>query len=230
MKFSLSMPNYNKSKWVEAAIQSVLAQTYQDWELIIVDDCSDDDSWEKICRFNDPRIKVCRLDRNCGCAASHNVAFKIATGELIGILDSDDVLIPTALEEMVAVAEANPECGFLFSNYDVVGPDLSFIRRGKSHWPPRGGSLMSDKHAASHFKVFRRDAYDKTEGFDESFPVCVDRDITFKMEEVTKFAFLDKSLYIYRWKSGGISQGKVKQNAPILQRAVDNAMKRRGLA
>ena len=90
------MPNYNCEKFIEETISSVLAQTYENWELLIVDDCSTDSSVEIIKNYckNDDRIKLFINERNSGAASSRNWALREATGKWIAFLDSDDIWFP----------------------------------------------------------------------------------------------------------------------------------------
>ena len=87
---SIIMPSYNTAKYIGEAIQSVLNQSYQTWELIIIDDCSTDDTDRVVKTFNDSRIKYIKNNRNVGAATSRNYALKKATGKWIAFLDSDD--------------------------------------------------------------------------------------------------------------------------------------------
>lgn len=111
---SIIMPSYNCSKYVEDAISSVQAQTYHNWEIIFVDDCSTDDTAVKLTKMkeSDPRIKWFQNDVNCGAAVSRNNALREARGRWIAFLDSDDFWEPTKLEKQVRFMEDN---GYAFS-------------------------------------------------------------------------------------------------------------------
>ena len=94
---SIIMPNYNSEKYVKESIQSVLDQTYQNWELILVDDCSTDNSLEIVKSFGDDRIKIFQNETNSGAAVSRNYALRMAEGKWIAFLDSDDLWSPEKL-------------------------------------------------------------------------------------------------------------------------------------
>lgn len=231
--FSISMVNYNKADYIEEAIMSVIKQTYSNWELIVIDDGSTDKSKKIISSFVDHRIVKINLHKNEGIASCHNFAFSMAKGELIGILDSDDVLRVDALEKMVELASENPGCGFLYSNYDHCDKDLKILRKGSCHWPIEKGSIIHDRHAVSHFKVFRKDAYEKSAKFDTEIKKAIDRDIVLKMEEVTDFAFIDECLYQYRYTSNGVSTriaGNAEEAKKYFDIAIENAKRRREIA
>lgn len=101
---SIITPSYNSSKFIEETIKSVLSQNYQDWEMIIVDDCSVDNSYEIAKRFSvvDCRIKVIRLEKNSGVAMARNAGINAANGRYIAFLDSDDLWLPQKLEKQIA--------------------------------------------------------------------------------------------------------------------------------
>ena len=99
---SIVMPNYNSEKYVRATIQSVIAQTYQNWELLFVDDCSTDHSLDIVRAFGDPRIKIFENEKNSGAAVSRNYALRMAQGKWIAFLDSDDLWEPEKLEKQLA--------------------------------------------------------------------------------------------------------------------------------
>ena len=113
---SIIMPNYNSEKYVEETIKSVLAQTYQNWELIFVDDCSTDSSLDIVRSFGDDRIKIFQNEVNSGAAVARNKAIEAANGRWIAFLDSDDLWeqnkLATQLEFMI-----EEKCSFSFTHY-----------------------------------------------------------------------------------------------------------------
>lgn len=112
---SIIMPSYNTAKYIEASINSVLAQTYTNWELLIVDDCSTDNTDGVVAKFKDSRIKYIKNEKNSGAAVSRNRALKMATGKWIAFLDSDDLWVPEKLEKQIAFMEEN---GYHFTYTD----------------------------------------------------------------------------------------------------------------
>lgn len=104
---SIIMPNYNSEKYVEETINSVLSQTYQNWELLFVDDCSTDKSLELVRAFNDERIKIFQNETNSGAAASRNYALREAKGKWIAFLDSDDLWLPEKLSKQIEFMAEN---------------------------------------------------------------------------------------------------------------------------
>ncbi len=118
---SIITPSYNSVQFVSETIKSVLGQTYQDWELLIVDDCSKDNSVVTLQMFADidKRIKVFSLKQNVGAAAARNVALANAQGQYIAFLDSDDVWENTKLEKQLTFMKEN-QYAFTYSNYYVM--------------------------------------------------------------------------------------------------------------
>lgn len=112
---SIIMPSYNTAKYISDSINSIIKQTYSNWELIVVDDCSTDDSVEIIKSFNDNRIKLLLNEKNSGAAISRNKALKEAKGKWIAFLDSDDIWVENKLEKQIKFMEEN---GYAFTYTD----------------------------------------------------------------------------------------------------------------
>ena len=118
---SIIMPAYNCEKYVEEAINSVLAQTYQNWELIVIDDGSKDNTFQIITEFGqkDSRIKPLQNEKNMGVSATRNRGIDLANGDWIAFLDSDDMWVPTKLEKQLKVAEEK-SAEFLFTGASYI--------------------------------------------------------------------------------------------------------------
>lgn len=123
-------PNYNCEKYISQTIESVLAQTYSNWELIIVDDCSTDKSYQIALDYasKDKRIKVIKNDTNSGAAISRNKALDIAKGEYISFLDSDDLWEPDKLEKQLQFMKNN-NCDFSFTRYNLIDEDNNTLKK-----------------------------------------------------------------------------------------------------
>ena len=132
---SIIMPSYNTAQYISQSIQSVLAQTYLNWELIIVDDCSTDNTENVVSVFlNDNRIKFLKNERNSGAAVSRNRALREARGKWIAFLDSDDLWEPEKLKKQIAFME-NHEYHFSYTNYIEI--DEESVPNGKSVTGPK---------------------------------------------------------------------------------------------
>ena len=114
---SIIMPSYNTGRFIQETIRSVLAQTYPHWELIIVDDCSTDNTDELVRPFlADNRIRYIKNEKNSGAAVSRNRALQEAKGKWIAFLDSDDLWMPEKLVQQITFMEQNG-CHFSYTNY-----------------------------------------------------------------------------------------------------------------
>lgn len=119
---SIIMPSYNTAEYIAESIESVLNQTYENWELIIVDDCSTDNTDEIVQQFDDERIKYHKNKKNSGAAVSRNRALKLARGKWIAFLDSDDLWLPEKLEMQINFMSSN-NYHFSYTNYDEIDMD-----------------------------------------------------------------------------------------------------------
>lgn len=133
---SIIMPSYNCGQFVERTIRSVKAQTYQNWEIIFIDDCSNDSTIEIVQKIqkDDNRIRLFQNRTNSGAAVSRNYALREAKGKLIAFLDSDDLWEPTKLEKQVRFMEEN-NYQFSYTGYsemDSEGNDTGIIVSGPS--------------------------------------------------------------------------------------------------
>ena len=123
---SIIMPNYNSEKFVANSIKSILAQTYANWELLFVDDCSTDKSVEIVKSLIDDRIKFFSTERNSGAAVARNMAIKAANGRWIAFLDSDDLWLPEKLEKQLSFM-VEKDIAFSFTYYDVLNSDYDIV-------------------------------------------------------------------------------------------------------
>lgn len=120
---SVIMPSYNTATYIGETIQSVISQSYTEWELIIVDDCSEDDTDEIVASYlSDERIKYVKNKNNLGAAMSRNIALRMAMGKWIAFLDSDDLWKPEKLKKQVEFME-NKGCFFSYTNYIEIDSD-----------------------------------------------------------------------------------------------------------
>ena len=116
---SIIMPTYNCGRFIRESINSVFSQTYRNWELLIVDDCSTDETESIVCTYNDPRIRYIRNEQNIGAALTRNRALREAKGRYIAFLDSDDLWMPEKLEKQIAFMETNGYA-FTYTHYQEI--------------------------------------------------------------------------------------------------------------
>ena len=126
--FSIITPVFNASRWLPEMLASVSAQTFTDWEHILVDDCSTDDSVAVIenAAARDPRIRLLKMESNSGPARARNRAIEAAQGRYIALLDSDDLWLPHKLERCLAFMQATP-CAFSYHAFRYASEDMSKV-------------------------------------------------------------------------------------------------------
>jgi glycosyltransferase involved in cell wall biosynthesis len=228
-KFSIIMANYNNVRYIGQAIESVCRQTFRDWELIIVEDCSTDNSPAVIGQYlGDIRIRLIRHEANRGYTAALKTGIANVRSEYFGILDSDDCLLPHAVETMYKRHVELPDCGLIYSQFVFCDENLNQRKVGFcGQIPPARTSL--DANVVSHFKTFKVRDYLKTTGYDEKILYAEDIDIVYKMEEVAGLKFVDDCLYLYREAPDSICRSPDKINVAIMSRvkARINALRRR---
>jgi glycosyltransferase involved in cell wall biosynthesis len=141
--FSVVMPAYNAERFVGEAIESVLAQTLTDWELLVVNDCSTDGTLEVCNSFRDRRIRVFSTPRNLNAAGARNMALEHARGEFFALLDSDDLMAPNRLERQRDFFHKNPLVGVCGSYVETFETKEKVTGRGKIEYPCADGSIKA---------------------------------------------------------------------------------------
>jgi glycosyltransferase involved in cell wall biosynthesis len=201
---SVIVPTFNRSKLVVNAIQSVLCQTYQDYEIIVVDDGSTDDTEEALRPYMD-RIRYV-YQENLGASAAQNKGVQLARGKWISILASDDLWLPTKLEaQLNAVASLGKDFGACFTNCDFFGNTHvtpSAFELAGLHEEVRFGPLEEPfkvilaPHAAIYVQslLVLRSLVEYPNGFDERIVVSEDTDLLFRLAFKTKFCFVNERL------------------------------------
>jgi glycosyltransferase involved in cell wall biosynthesis len=210
-KFSVLMANYNNEKYISEAIESVLNQSFTDWELIVIDDRSTDNSVDIVEYYlNDSRIRLMKNNKNIGYTKTLIQLVSKAKSDIFGTLDSDDVLTSDALEEMYHAHETNPQSGLIYSQYIYCDKKLKPISQGLSQAIPNGSTNLKSMYTGA-FRTFKRDIYQQTGGFNPKYIYSEDRDIVFKMEEVADVKYVDKPLYMHRVMLGSQSNDPTKK-------------------
>ncbi len=127
-RLTVLMPTFNVEPWAEDAVRSVLNQTYQDFELLVIDDCSKDHTLERVRSINDPRIRIAAFDTNVGLAENLNRGFDLVDTELVARMDGDDIAEPDWLETGVKVLDSHPEVGICSFGFKFFGNKNSLVR------------------------------------------------------------------------------------------------------
>lgn len=198
--FSVLIAQYNNALYLSEAIESVKQQTYLNWEIIIVDDASTDNSWDIYRDLeDDKRIKIFYNKENKGCGYTKNKCISHANGYYMGFLDPDDVLMPNALEESVKELEKNANASVSFSRHYLCDENMSVFAESRLLKLPVNKSYFEyADFRAEHFVVFKKDYYEKTEGMNALYRLADDADLNFIMEEVGNIVIIDQFLYKHR--------------------------------
>lgn len=233
--FSVLIANYNNGKYLMDAIESVRQQTYTNWEIILVDDGSTDNSHELYKELEkDARIHIFLNDQNRGCGYTKRRCAELANGEICGFLDPDDALTSEAIEKMVNIHLLYSNVSLAFSQRYITDDLLHPIEITPSENIQLPLSIQNyfDAGIVSHFVTFKKSLYDKTEGISAEQHKSVDMDLYFKLEEVGDFYFLPEPLYYYRLGTGNnISFGDGNEIKALCWEyiALINACKRRNI-
>jgi glycosyltransferase involved in cell wall biosynthesis len=132
-RVTVCMPTRNRAGWLAQAMRSVLAQTYEDFVLVVSDNASDDNTPEVVRGFDDPRVRYIRLDEDIGLIGNHNQLLAGVETEYALVLPDDDIAYPELLETTVAVLDAHPTAGMVHAGLDMVGPDGEVVA-GDVNW------------------------------------------------------------------------------------------------
>ena len=207
MLFSVLVANYNNGQYLPVLIESLYNQTYPDWELILVDDCSSEDTYKYIGQhLNDKRVVFIKHSENKGAGAAFKTAADNARGQIMGMLGADDALMPKAIEKMVTAHQQFPRASLINSHCYLCNENLEIQYQYPNYKPLETGQALIRNLTVGSFATFKTSAYFKTAGFDPFFKRAVDHDIYLKLDEVGELKFVDEPLYLYRKNLLGISQ------------------------
>lgn len=228
---SLITTVYNRERYLPKAIESVLAQSYPDFELIIWDDGSTDHSLDIAYHYanQDKRIRVISSTHHGRGSAVAN-ACTLCKGNYIGLVDSDDLLAETALEETVLFLNHNPEVGLVYTDYIVIDEEDTVKQYGTNCQVAYSKERLLTEYMVFHFRLLRSSIYTQIGGFDPSFTYCQDYDLCLKVSEVTEIAQIHRPLYYYRQHKRSISHENRIEQLIFGKRAIEDALHRRGLS
>lgn len=216
---SIVMPVYNAEPYLAEAINSILAQTWKDFELIVVDDGSTDRSMEIIRTFDDKRIRYVRNERNHGVAASRNRGVHLSRGEFVAQMDQDDIARPCRIAKQVSYLRKHPDIGMCGGNIiKFFATSRILIRFLRNHEEIRVTHLF---HAGfAHPTVMSRRALlvENELFYDESCRNLEDYELWCKLVEKTKVANLDRVLLEYRSHSNQLSRENSEYFTKLLQK------------
>lgn len=227
---SVIIPAYNAEKTIRETIKSVIGQTFVDWELIVVNDGSQDRTLEVASQINDSRIKVFSYS-NAGASASRNRGFEKSAGEYIAFLDADDLWTPDKLESQLNALQSHPEAGVAYSWTDYIDEFGRFLNSG---WHLSYSGDVYSKLLVRNFlesgsnMLIKRGALNEAGGFDESLMGAEERDLSFRLAVKCDFISVKKIQVLYRQhiNSKSISSNTIVQeheSLRIIARGFNNA-------
>jgi glycosyltransferase involved in cell wall biosynthesis len=197
-RVSIIIPTHNRKAFVQEAVDSVLAQTYEDYELIVVDDGSADDTGEALKRY-EKRLHYL-YQTNQGVSAARNDGLAHARGEFIAFLDSDDLWLPKKLAKQVAYMDQHPEAQICYT-------DEIWIRRGKRVNPKKRHAKYSGEIyrrclplciISPSSALMRRGLFEQVGTFDPGLPVCEDYDLWLRVAARFPIFFISQRLIVKR--------------------------------
>lgn len=235
MKFSILIAHYNNWNYFQECYQSIKNQTYQDYEIVIVDDFSTDDSYEKLTELSrkDNKIKLFQNSENKKVGYTKRRCIDEASGEICGFLDPDDMITVSAIKEVMNCYHSNPHIISTYSKIKLINEkseeigDFKLTKKVKKY--PQ--IFFNINFEVAHFFTFKKDAYNKTEGINASLIISEDQDLYLKLYELGNFHFINSFQYYYRIHENGISQNKSKseQQKADWHKVLLDACNRRGI-
>jgi len=205
---SIVLPTYNGAKYLKEVLESIFSQTYQNWELIIVNDCSFDNTLEIANEYaaKDKRVKVLSNEVNQKTAQSLNNGFNLAKGEYFTWISDDNRFKPNALEYMVTFLENNPAVDFLSCTFDGIDENGNF-KGGSDYYIGKERSvykLLKHCNIGACF-MYRKELAEKTGLYDKEFELANDYDYWMRAAIAGNIHYDETNLYEYRSHSGNLT-------------------------
>lgn len=221
---SVILPVYNAAQYLKYAVDSILDQTYEDFELILINDGSKDASKEIINRYAEQDDRIITVhQKNIGLVATLNKGIGLAKGTYIARMDADDISLPRRLKEQVRLLEENPHAVLAASCFDIINEYNEFLKLGVV--PGMGEDVkrsMRLYNPIAHGSVmFRKDAFLKTDGYSDKVGPTEDYNLWIELAELGDFVISDKSLFRWRINPEGITHS----NNDVMQEATQRLVK-----
>jgi len=232
MKFSILIANYNNGKYFRECYDSVMAQEYPNWEAVILDDASTDDSVRVIKNIikDDRRFRFFENSVNSGVGITKSRLIDLAEGDVCGFVDPDDAITPTAISSSIKNFQEK-EVVLTYSVFMSCDENLQPLSPFRTRQVKNNDRCFFNYPIQiAHFVCFDRKVYLQTEKMNTAMKIAEDQDLYLKMYEKGKVKFINEVNYLYRLHSGGISQNDNKQQSyEYFAKVIFLAMKRRNL-
>jgi glycosyltransferase involved in cell wall biosynthesis len=208
-RVSIIIPTFNRSGLITRSIESVLNQSFRDFELIIVDDGSTDNTEAVVKSLPDERIRYIKRETNSGGSAARNVGIRQARASLIAFQDSDDVWMPDKLsKQLIALDDPASSPGVVYSGFLHIRGEKTMYLPGSKVVQKDGwihGQLLLGNFISTQTALVRRESLDQAGYFDESLPRLQDWDLFLRLSKVCEFKCIDEPLVKAYYSSGSIS-------------------------
>lgn len=204
---SVIIPTYNRERYICEALESVFAQTYPEFEVIVVDDGSTDNTEEALKSYLD-RIKYI-YKSNGGPASARNAGMKASKGKYVAFLDSDDLWLPNKLQLQVTFLEAHPDYAMVVSDYDFIGErKVKYLKKPRVSFECTLLDLLDGNRIATATAMIRREVFDTIGLFDEDPAIIAleDYGMWLRVAQLSKIAYLHAPLAKYRMHPSNISK------------------------
>jgi glycosyltransferase involved in cell wall biosynthesis len=210
MQVSVIIPTYNSARFLTAAVESVLKQTFKDFEVIVIDDGSTDNTSEIIKQFGDSVRYI--FQKNQGVSVARNTGIKNSAAKYVAFLDADDVWMPTKLEKQIAALKENPKSKVCYTEYLSVSSDLKpqDLRRLRCQNEVLSDLLLRGNVIGPPSTVFgERGIFEELGGFDSNLSLSADWDMWIRLASVTEWTFIKEPLLMYRLHSLNMGRNSV---------------------
>ena len=226
---SVLLSVYNAEKYIQQALQSIYSQSFQDFEIIIVDDASTDGTADILQQMRDSRTIIYRNNTNIGLTKSLNVGLKFCRGDYIARMDADDISMPERFEKQVSVLNSDPNCAAVGSCFQWIDECGTLLEVGKlPTTPEKIRERMLIYNAMVHGAVMvRKSVLLSVGGYDEKYTCSQDYDLWLRLSEIASLRNIDEILYCLRRRSDSISTSSSNEQALRAQEALIQACKRR---
>lgn len=206
---SVIMNCYNSARYLAEAIDSVVAQTFDDWEIVFWDNQSIDDS-PKIARRYEPKLRYFRGEKFLPLGAARNEAIAVCQGEFIAILDCDDLWMPTKLAKQVDLIRSDARIGLVFADCDIVNKDAEVLGSYFDRTPPPVSAALIGLLSNRNFipcptVLMRREALQKVGGFDPSLRYSEEYELFLRIAQSYDFAHVNERLAKFRIHGGNLT-------------------------
>ncbi|HXG53406.1 MAG TPA: glycosyltransferase [candidate division Zixibacteria bacterium] len=230
-RVSVVIATYNRAPFLPETLEGVLRQTFKDYEVIVVDDGSTDDT-RRIVESCGAKVRYVYQD-NRGASAARNLGVRLARAPWIAIQDSDDVPLPDHLQTLYRYAESRPDCGLVFANGGYLGGPQhrreTIIPPRKSRRLARRGVAVDDLFEKSIIRLqaslIRKDCYEAVGGHDETLRICGDLDLFFRLLARFPAGYVDRVVFLYRRHPGNMTRNeelRLVENIRVLERLVSD--------